>query len=246
MPLKRFWEQGDPRGVDPQWIDKVRLVLDALENAVAPEELDIVGFGFHPLAGNRAGRYAVTVTRNWRFTFGWSGENAIDVDLEDDHGRRREHPQPEPSALPPGRAASRHRPARRRSARVAGRQAARRHPPEPFGSLPRRSPSAPPWLCACPGCSAARPSSGSGCSRLTICGTSSARLSESLRPLSRSSARPDGCTPCPRHRTPPGGTRGMWCGRAAGRRSGAVLSRPGGRGPPPARAPSPRAAGTGR
>ena len=33
-----------------------------------------------------AGRYAVTVSRNWRITFAWAGDNATDVDLEDYHG----------------------------------------------------------------------------------------------------------------------------------------------------------------
>jgi len=86
--LRRFWEKDDPRGLNPQWTGKIALVLDALDNAITPSELDIVSFGFHALGGDRAGRYAVTVTRNWRITFNWSGENAIDVDLEDYHGRR--------------------------------------------------------------------------------------------------------------------------------------------------------------
>lgn len=33
------------------------------------------------------GRYALTVSRNWRITFAWKGEDAVDVDLEDYHGR---------------------------------------------------------------------------------------------------------------------------------------------------------------
>jgi hypothetical protein len=28
----------------------------------------------------------MTVSRNWRLTFGWEGEDAVDVDLEDYHG----------------------------------------------------------------------------------------------------------------------------------------------------------------
>jgi proteic killer suppression protein len=44
------------------------------------------GYGFHALTGNMRGRYAVSVSRNWRITFAWSGTDAIDVDLEDYHG----------------------------------------------------------------------------------------------------------------------------------------------------------------
>ena len=44
------------------------------------------GFGFHALTGDLAGRYAVSVSRNWRITFSWDGEDAAEVDLEDTHG----------------------------------------------------------------------------------------------------------------------------------------------------------------
>jgi proteic killer suppression protein len=44
-------------------------------------------YGFHALTGNMRGRYAVSVSRNWRITFAWSGTDAIDVDLEDYHGK---------------------------------------------------------------------------------------------------------------------------------------------------------------
>jgi toxin HigB-1 len=30
-------------------------------------------------------RYAVDASGNWRITFGWDGDDAIDVDLEDYH-----------------------------------------------------------------------------------------------------------------------------------------------------------------
>jgi proteic killer suppression protein len=44
------------------------------------------GLGFHALTGTVAGRFSLTVSRNWRVTFGWSEENATEVDLEDYHG----------------------------------------------------------------------------------------------------------------------------------------------------------------
>jgi proteic killer suppression protein len=46
----------------------------------------MIGAGFHALRGDQKGRYAMTVSRNWRPTFGWDGEDAIDIDLEDYHG----------------------------------------------------------------------------------------------------------------------------------------------------------------
>ena len=38
---------------------------------------------FHQLEGKRKGAYSVKVTGNWRITFKFRGENAIDVDYED-------------------------------------------------------------------------------------------------------------------------------------------------------------------
>ena len=43
------------------------------------------GSYFHPLKGDRAGRYAVRLTANYRVTFGWDEEGAEDVDIEDYH-----------------------------------------------------------------------------------------------------------------------------------------------------------------
>lgn len=47
--------------------------------------MNVPGFRFHPLKGERKGSYAVSVSGNWRITFKFDGENAVDVDLEDYH-----------------------------------------------------------------------------------------------------------------------------------------------------------------
>ena len=84
--LKRYWVKDDASGIRPDWIPRIDLILDALNAAVEPEDLDIPGLKFHPLKGDRAGEYAVNVSRNWRVTFGWSSQDAIDVNMEDYHG----------------------------------------------------------------------------------------------------------------------------------------------------------------
>lgn len=60
-------------------------MLDRLDAAVKPEDMNIPGYTFHPLLGDRKGTYAVTVTGNWRITYKFDGEDAIDVNLEDYH-----------------------------------------------------------------------------------------------------------------------------------------------------------------
>ncbi len=75
--LRRYWETGDPKGLSVENTNRVRLMLLALDKAARPEEMNLPGYRFHALRG--------TVTGNWRLTFGWEGENAIDVNLEDYH-----------------------------------------------------------------------------------------------------------------------------------------------------------------
>lgn len=47
--------------------------------------MDAPGLRLHPLKGGRKGTWAVDVSGNWRITFAFSGEDAVDVDLEDYH-----------------------------------------------------------------------------------------------------------------------------------------------------------------
>jgi toxin HigB-1 len=85
--LRRFWTKNDKGAVSADWRDKIDLLLNTLDSATKPEQMNFPGSGFHSLTGNQRGRYALTVSRNWRITFAWKGEDAIDVDLEDYHGR---------------------------------------------------------------------------------------------------------------------------------------------------------------
>jgi proteic killer suppression protein len=58
--------------------------LQALEVAAQPEEMNVTGFRFHRLQGSPR-RWSVRVAGNYRITFGWSGEDAHEVDFEDYH-----------------------------------------------------------------------------------------------------------------------------------------------------------------
>ncbi len=84
--LSGFWHHGDVSGIRPDWINRVRLILNALHAARLPGDLKLPGLGLHALKGDRAGSYAVTVSRNWRITFRMEDGDAVEVDLEDYHG----------------------------------------------------------------------------------------------------------------------------------------------------------------
>jgi proteic killer suppression protein len=85
--LRLYWVKGDASGLRPDWIKRVRLILSRLDVASKPRHLDLPGLNFHALTGDRAGAFSVLVSRNWRVTFRWDGEDSVDVGLEDYHGR---------------------------------------------------------------------------------------------------------------------------------------------------------------
>ena len=84
--LQRFWTRSDASALRPDWVKKVDRLLRILDAAERPQDIPVAGTGFHALRGDRKGRYAMTVSRNWRMTFAWEGDAAVDIDLEDYHG----------------------------------------------------------------------------------------------------------------------------------------------------------------
>ncbi|MEW5962757.1 MAG: type II toxin-antitoxin system RelE/ParE family toxin [Pseudomonadota bacterium] len=81
--LKRFWERNDLSRLPPDRIARVSMLLDRLDASATPADMNLPGFGFHQLTGRNKGRYAVSVSANWRITLGWSDQDAVDVDFED-------------------------------------------------------------------------------------------------------------------------------------------------------------------
>jgi proteic killer suppression protein len=83
--LKRLYEKDDRREVSPQQADKIARMLARLDEATRPQQLDLPGFRLHPLKGDLAGYWSITVSANWRIIFRFEGANATDVDLVDYH-----------------------------------------------------------------------------------------------------------------------------------------------------------------
>ena len=83
--LRDYWTRGRSKGLNAAWIRKLRRILSALEAAERPEHMNYPGSYFHPLRGDMEGRYSVRLTANYRVTFGWDEDGAVDVDIEDYH-----------------------------------------------------------------------------------------------------------------------------------------------------------------
>lgn len=83
--LKRLFAKGDKTRLRPDIAGKAELYLTVLDSAETLEELDITGFGLHPLTGNMRGFYSVFVSRNHRIIFRFEDGKAFDIDLVDYH-----------------------------------------------------------------------------------------------------------------------------------------------------------------
>ena len=82
--LEEIHLTGKTRRIGSGYIGKCVRILQLLEVAETPEDMNVAGFRFHRLHGNEK-RWSVRVTANYRITFGWMGESALDIDYEDYH-----------------------------------------------------------------------------------------------------------------------------------------------------------------
>jgi proteic killer suppression protein len=83
--LKRLFERGDRSKLPPDMVDRIRVLLAAIDAAQAIEELDRPSFRLHALKGARKGEWAVTVRANWRLVFRFEDGDAVDVNFVDYH-----------------------------------------------------------------------------------------------------------------------------------------------------------------
>ena len=84
--LRRFFEAGNAKGLVGDTA-RIRKMLAFINAASSFDELAVPpNYGLHELVGDKTGRWAMTVTKNWRLTFIKLDEVTIaDLDLEDYH-----------------------------------------------------------------------------------------------------------------------------------------------------------------
>lgn len=83
--LERLWAKGDTRGLNPQHLGKITVILDRLEHASSPEMMNVRQLKLHKLVGENPERWSVWVNGNWRITFAFDGDDVASVDYEDYH-----------------------------------------------------------------------------------------------------------------------------------------------------------------
>jgi len=83
--LRRFYEDDDRRELNAQHVEKIARVLERLARASEPAHLNLPGWRLHPLKGDLAAYWSITIQANWRIIFKFVGPDISDVDLIDYH-----------------------------------------------------------------------------------------------------------------------------------------------------------------
>ncbi|VFN07025.1 MAG: proteic killer suppression protein [Candidatus Kentron sp. G] len=83
--LRVFYESGRTKGIQAKHAGRLRMQLAALDTARTIDDMNIPGFGLHPLEGKRKERWVVSVSGNWRLTFEFRDGDAYVLDYEDYH-----------------------------------------------------------------------------------------------------------------------------------------------------------------
>lgn len=83
--LKRFYQNGDTSGLNPQQIMRIRAILARLDASTQPTDMNQPGSRLHSMKGKLAGFWAVNISGNWRIIFRFEDNQPFDVDLIDYH-----------------------------------------------------------------------------------------------------------------------------------------------------------------
>ncbi len=83
--LQVFFERGTKAGIRPDHAPKLARLLNRLDVATSAQDMNLPGWGLHPLTSDLKGHWAVSVNGNWRMTFTFDGTDAVLVDYMDYH-----------------------------------------------------------------------------------------------------------------------------------------------------------------
>ena len=83
--LRKLYETGSQKGVNPDHVKRLRIILSRLDASQGPDDMNLPGLKLHPLKGDLEGFWAVEVSGNWRVFFRFENSNVVDVDYNDYH-----------------------------------------------------------------------------------------------------------------------------------------------------------------
>ncbi|TBW39689.1 Killer protein [Azotobacter chroococcum] len=83
--LASIYETGSTKGIRADHAKRLARMLAFMDRATAPGDLDLPGWRLHPLKGDRAEFWSLTVSGNWRVIFRFAGNDIELVDYLDYH-----------------------------------------------------------------------------------------------------------------------------------------------------------------
>lgn len=83
--LEVFFLTGNTKGIQAKHSRRLAMILDLLDSARTPSDMNFPGSRLHMLKGNLAGLWSVTISGNWRLTFRFHEGDAYIVDYQDYH-----------------------------------------------------------------------------------------------------------------------------------------------------------------
>jgi len=76
--VERFFLKGMKAGIQAAQAAKLARQLQRLDVARRPQDMNVPGWRLHPLKGDQKGHWSVWVSGNWRLTFKFEGEDAVE------------------------------------------------------------------------------------------------------------------------------------------------------------------------
>ncbi len=83
--LKKFFEQGKTQGIRHDHANRLRIRLTVLNSANTIEDIDQPGFNLHPLSGDLANHWSISINGNWRLFFIFEDGDVYVLDYDDYH-----------------------------------------------------------------------------------------------------------------------------------------------------------------
>jgi proteic killer suppression protein len=83
--LSNFFYKGTKKGIIPEHASKLARILDRLDASTSVQDMNLPGYKYHPLKGDREDVHSGSVNGNWRVTFYFKDGDAYIVNYEDYH-----------------------------------------------------------------------------------------------------------------------------------------------------------------
>lgn len=83
--LEKLFFKDDRSKVNQDHAAKLVRMLDRLDASTNPNDMDLPGYKLHELQGKHKGVWSAWISGNWRLTFEFEGNDAINVDYGDYH-----------------------------------------------------------------------------------------------------------------------------------------------------------------